>query len=291
MLTLISLVGTGLWLSGGLWLIFHYFMRPVGEFGPEPHALEPWWLALHGFFAFLSLTVIGPGAMLDTRADGPAAQTLLRKFSGQPVQAILVGLLHGGTPNSYYKKLASNLRGRVLQLFPPLPVAEAESQHAGRPTLYCLLGPEGLYAGVASPVATNGFYPGGAKHLPHEAVDAISRAGAKVAEALHYLRLHRAALPKGAHWLELGASPAITNTNAIGYRRRAGTLAARRPKPPPCTATSTSPYDSGSVDGSASTSRSTRSTSARRRSMLYVGMRGRRERNWGGRRRWGLRIW
>ena len=136
-----------------------------------------------------------------------AAQTLLRKFSGQPVQAILVGLLHGGTPNSYYKKLASNLRGRVLQLFPPLPVAEAESQHAGRPTLYCLLGPEGLYAGVASPVATNGFYPGGTKHLPHEAVDAISRAGAKVAEALHYLRLHRAALPKGAHWLELGASP------------------------------------------------------------------------------------
>lgn len=55
----IVLVGCGLWLSGGLWLIFHYFMRRPGEWGPEPHELEPWWLRLHGAFAFMALWTIG----------------------------------------------------------------------------------------------------------------------------------------------------------------------------------------------------------------------------------------
>ncbi|MEZ5431137.1 MAG: hypothetical protein R3F31_08160 [Verrucomicrobiales bacterium] len=30
---------------------------------------------------------------------------------------------------------------------------------------------------------------------------------AKLAEALHYLKLHRSSLPTGSHWLELGACP------------------------------------------------------------------------------------
>ncbi len=55
----IILVGAGLWCSGGLWLIFHYFMRRQGEWGPEPHELEPWWLRLHGAFAFTALWTIG----------------------------------------------------------------------------------------------------------------------------------------------------------------------------------------------------------------------------------------
>jgi len=151
-----------------------------------------------------------------------AAQTLAGKFAARGPQALLVGQLHSGTPNSYYKKLASNLRGRALQLFPPMPVAPdaAEAQHSGRATLFCLLGPEGLYAGMATPLQANGFYPGGSKHLPHDAVDGISRAGAKVAEALHYLRLHRAPLAKGAHWLELGASPGGMTAELIAKQFR-----------------------------------------------------------------------
>ena len=35
----------------------------------------------------------------------------------------------------------------------------------------------------------------------------ISRAGAKIAEALHYLRLYREPPAAGSHWLELGACP------------------------------------------------------------------------------------
>ena len=34
-------------------------LRREGEWGPEPHALEPWWLRLHGAFAFLALWTFG----------------------------------------------------------------------------------------------------------------------------------------------------------------------------------------------------------------------------------------
>jgi hypothetical protein len=56
---LVAMVGVGLWASGGLWLIYHYFLRTIGEWGPEPNALEPWWLKLHGLFAFLALWTLG----------------------------------------------------------------------------------------------------------------------------------------------------------------------------------------------------------------------------------------
>lgn len=56
---LINITGAGLWLSGGLWLIFHYFLRRQTEWGPEPHELEPWWLRIHGAFAFLALWTVG----------------------------------------------------------------------------------------------------------------------------------------------------------------------------------------------------------------------------------------
>lgn len=56
---LINIVGGGLWLSGGAWLIFRYFLRQLGEWGPEPNVLEPWWLRLHGAFAFAALWTFG----------------------------------------------------------------------------------------------------------------------------------------------------------------------------------------------------------------------------------------
>ncbi len=44
-------MGTVLILSGALWLLFHYFVRIPGDFGPTLHPLEPWFLAIHGISA------------------------------------------------------------------------------------------------------------------------------------------------------------------------------------------------------------------------------------------------
>lgn len=151
-----------------------------------------------------------------------AAQALVQKFANFKPQTILVGALAPVAGTDYYKSLASNLRGRTLQLFPPLPVKgqEAEAQDPGAPTLFVLVGKEGLFAGLQSPREANGFYPGGTKFISQSAPGTISRAGAKIAEALHHLLLHRAALPEDSHWLELGASPGGMTAELLtrGYR-------------------------------------------------------------------------
>lgn len=48
-----------LWASGALWLVFHYFLQAEGDFGPQPHSLEIWWLRLHGLAAMLALMLLG----------------------------------------------------------------------------------------------------------------------------------------------------------------------------------------------------------------------------------------
>jgi 23S rRNA (cytidine2498-2'-O)-methyltransferase len=151
-----------------------------------------------------------------------AAQAVFRKFGGREPQALFVGQLDPSATNRYYKTLASNLRGRTLQLFPKkiAEFKEVEAQHSSRPTLFCLVGKEGLYCGMQSPRASNGFYPGGTKYISQNSPDTISRAGAKIAEALHYLQLHQGPLRKGSHWLELGASPGGMSSELLarGYK-------------------------------------------------------------------------
>lgn len=150
-----------------------------------------------------------------------AAQTLAKKFGAAQPQALLIGQLQPSARHDYYRRLASNLRGRALQLMPQLADApEAEAQDPSLPTLFCLVGEQGLFAGVATPHEANGFYPGGTKFIRQSAEETISRAGAKIAEALHYLALHRSPLPQGAHWLELGASPGGMTSELLrrGYR-------------------------------------------------------------------------
>lgn len=136
-----------------------------------------------------------------------AAQTLLKKFGARNPQGIFIGQLNPGAPDRYYRSLAANLRGRVLQLFPKLPAGTPEEQAPDQPSLFCLVGKEGLFAGMSTPRAANGFFAGGSKFMDQTGPDVISRAGAKIAEALHYLPLHRPVPPAGSHWLELGACP------------------------------------------------------------------------------------
>ncbi|MFC7338315.1 SAM-dependent methyltransferase [Haloferula chungangensis] len=138
-----------------------------------------------------------------------AAQTLHRKFSGQGLQGVFVGILDPSARDGYYKALATNLRGRTLQIFDEEAKGfkSVEEQDASKSSLFCMVGKEGLYCGVQSPKGSNGFYPGGTKFISQKADHTISRAGAKIAEALHYLPLHRPVPPEGGHWLELGACP------------------------------------------------------------------------------------
>lgn len=56
---LLCLSGAGLWLSGGIWLLLHYFGQQQGEFGPETNPLEPWMMKLHGLVLIPALLGIG----------------------------------------------------------------------------------------------------------------------------------------------------------------------------------------------------------------------------------------
>jgi len=52
-------ISLGLWLSGAVWLLAHYFLVYDGDFGPLPHPLEFWSIAAHGAFGFASLWLLG----------------------------------------------------------------------------------------------------------------------------------------------------------------------------------------------------------------------------------------
>lgn len=52
-------VGLLLIVSGVAWLVAHYFMRPVSEFGETIHPLEPWSMKLHGAAAMAMLFLGG----------------------------------------------------------------------------------------------------------------------------------------------------------------------------------------------------------------------------------------
>ena len=56
----IFITAWGLWLTGGLWLIYHYYMRLPGKFGTfRSNPLEEWWLIAHGGFAVLGTFFLG----------------------------------------------------------------------------------------------------------------------------------------------------------------------------------------------------------------------------------------
>ena len=56
-----SVYATGivLLLSGAAWLVLHYFLRPVTEFGESVNPLEPWAMKLHGAAAMAALFFVG----------------------------------------------------------------------------------------------------------------------------------------------------------------------------------------------------------------------------------------
>lgn len=86
-------IGIGTWFTGVLWLVFHRFLTRNGEFGPTPHPLEPWWLRLHGAFAFAAIWIFGYLWSIHIEVAWPYQR---RRLSGSVLVAILLWLTVSG---------------------------------------------------------------------------------------------------------------------------------------------------------------------------------------------------
>ena len=87
------LIGGGLWVTGVLWLIFHYFMVRQSDFGAQPHPLEHWWLSMHGLFAFATLWLFG---LLWGRHIVGGWKSERRRISGSLLLVVLLTLVITG---------------------------------------------------------------------------------------------------------------------------------------------------------------------------------------------------
>ena len=88
-----------LWASGALWLAFHYLLRIEGDFGPESHSLEAWWLRLHGLMAMAALVLGGSLAPNHMRLAWNRCKNLR---SGVPMLALTVWLAASGYALYYF---------------------------------------------------------------------------------------------------------------------------------------------------------------------------------------------
>lgn len=89
----IYVIAAGVWLSGVLWLLFHYFLQKQGDFGPSTNPLEPWWLKVHGAFAFASLWMGGLIWGVHITRFWPGRR---RRWSGSTLTATLALLIFTG---------------------------------------------------------------------------------------------------------------------------------------------------------------------------------------------------
>ena len=146
-------VGIGVWLSGGLWLLFHYFLVTQGEFGPQANPLEPWWLKLHGAFAFAAIWIFGllwgvhvtPAWPFRRRRWSGGTMTgllfwltlsgYLLYYVGNEAARSLISVLHWSIglacPLAFFWHRARNRKRRIAQIEPP-ESEKVDSPAAGR---------------------------------------------------------------------------------------------------------------------------------------------------------------
>jgi hypothetical protein len=54
------IVSAGVWLTGAVWLLYHYFIRTVDNFGFEnPDPNQRWWLIAHAVFSLAAVWLFG----------------------------------------------------------------------------------------------------------------------------------------------------------------------------------------------------------------------------------------
>jgi len=86
-------VGAGVCLSGGLWLLFHYFFVQQGEFGPRIHPIEAWSLKLHGAFSFATIWMFGLLWGVHVTKAWPLSR---RRWSGGVMTGVMMWLTLSG---------------------------------------------------------------------------------------------------------------------------------------------------------------------------------------------------
>src|ERR1051326_1224304 len=86
-------IGLGLWATGALWLLLHYFFAPETPFGPSPHPLEFWSRAAHGAFGFAALWLFG---MLWGTHIVEGWRALRRRWSGSAMFSMFAWLVVSG---------------------------------------------------------------------------------------------------------------------------------------------------------------------------------------------------
>ena len=80
-------------LSGLLWLLAHYWLRPVGDYGETISPLEPWAMKMHGAAAMLILFLVG--AILNNHLRR-ALKSQRNRSSGWAMVAVLALLTLSG---------------------------------------------------------------------------------------------------------------------------------------------------------------------------------------------------
>ncbi len=165
---------------------------------PDARMFLRWWLPVHHAWP------CDPAKT--ARFVEKAANAVVRKFGAHRPKALLAGAFQPMARGGYFRKLASNLRGRAIQVMPEAD-ARPDSLAPDDPVVFIMVGRTGLFCGLRTPCQANGFHPGGTRFIRQAGGGVPSRAGAKIAEALHHMRLLMEPPPPGSHWLELGASP------------------------------------------------------------------------------------
>lgn len=90
---MVYIIGGGVWLTGAVWLVAHYFLIVDGPFGPSPHPLEFWSRASHGAFSFASLWLLG---LLWTVHIPAGWRSLRRRWTGSLTLGVSAWLVVSG---------------------------------------------------------------------------------------------------------------------------------------------------------------------------------------------------
>ena len=137
------------------------------------------------------------------------AQGLLKKFSASEFQNIIVFSI-----DRKKQHLASNLRGRLLQIFKYDTRTQVKDwtktpnlQNGQNKVLIVTFSEKCVWAGITSLNVAGSVYGGGRHYVSVASESIASRAASKFVESMDYLKLKDKPLDKAQKWLELGAAP------------------------------------------------------------------------------------